>query len=262
MDLETRRARAARLNGTTERRTFALDQVELRDADGTLTLEGYASVFDVWYEMYGGPSRYGWNEQVARTAFDRTLADGADVQLLINHSGMPLARTKSGTLDLSTDNTGLHVRAGLEPTDPDVLALRPKMERGDLDEMSMAFRVVRQEWNDDYTERTLTELNLNKGDVSVVNYGANPHTSAQVRSVDELLSEIAGLVPDEVLAEVRAAGHDPLVVLRDAGDTIARILAAAQPPAAPAADTDSPPVFPSVQAARRYLLLAELERPA
>jgi hypothetical protein len=50
------------------------------------------------------------------------------------------------------------------------------MERGDLDEMSFAFRVTRQEWNDAYTERWINEVNLNKGDVSIVNYGANPHT--------------------------------------------------------------------------------------
>jgi hypothetical protein len=51
------------------------------------------------------------------------------------------------------------------------------MDRGDLDEMSFAFRVTRQEWSPDYSQRDITEVNLNKGDVSIVNYGANPHTA-------------------------------------------------------------------------------------
>jgi hypothetical protein len=38
-----------------------------------------------------------------------------DVRLLIDHEGQPLARTKSGTLTLSTDDHGLHVHAPLDP---------------------------------------------------------------------------------------------------------------------------------------------------
>ena len=53
------------------------------------------------------------------------------------------------------------------------------MERGDLDEMSFAFRVIRQEWDADYLERRITEVQL--FDVSLVTYPANPATVAQVR---------------------------------------------------------------------------------
>ena len=54
------------------------------------------------------------------------------------------------------------------------------MRRGDLDEMSFAFRVLRQEWNSDYTERFITEVKL--FDVSLVTFPANPATVAQVRN--------------------------------------------------------------------------------
>jgi len=56
--------------------------------------------------------------------------------------------------------------------------------------MSFAFRVTRQEWNDAYDQRWITEVNLDKGDVSPVNYGANPHTGGMVsmRSAVALLS--------------------------------------------------------------------------
>jgi hypothetical protein len=47
--------------------------------------------------------------------------------------------------------------------------------------MSFAFRVIRQKWNEGRTERTLTELSLADGDVSVVTYPAYPTTSVEAR---------------------------------------------------------------------------------
>jgi HK97 family phage prohead protease len=102
--------------------------------------------------------------------------------LNINHAGLPLARTKSGTLKLTQDKVGLRVSAELDRSDPDVQAILPKMRRGDLDEMSFAFRVNSQEWSSDYTDRTITEVNLSRGDVSIVSFGANPTTVAALRA--------------------------------------------------------------------------------
>jgi HK97 family phage prohead protease len=189
-----------------ERRGIAAADLEFRKAGDTLTLVGYASVFNTPYEVRGGPP-WGWNEVMEMTAFDRTLAESPDVHLLVNHEGMPLARTKSGNLHLSKDQKGLKVRAELDRTDPDVQRLEPKMLRGDMDEMSFAFRVKAQEWNDDETERRITEVSLHKGDVSVVNFGANPATSAQLRS---LLSALADVDVEGALVEARAIGVDRL----------------------------------------------------
>jgi hypothetical protein len=46
-----------------------------------------------------------------------------------------LARTKSGTLRLAEDERGLRIDATLDPTDPDVQRLIPKMKRGDMSQM-------------------------------------------------------------------------------------------------------------------------------
>lgn len=165
-------------------------------------LEGYAATFAQPYEVYGGPKSGGWDEQIHNRAFDRTLSISPDVQLLLNHEGLPLARTKSGTMQLSADEHGLLVRATLDPTDPDVQRLMPKMRRGDMDEMSFAFRVAPggQEWDDSFTKRTITEINLQKGDVSVVNYGANPNTAAMLST--EAVSALAQLSNSD-LVEIR-----------------------------------------------------------
>ncbi|ALI26568.1 Phage head maturation protease [Mycolicibacterium fortuitum] len=184
-----KRNRPTVITDAPEHRSIPLDRVELRaDASGQVTLEGYASTFEP-YEMYGGPAAGGWIEQIDKKAFAKTLRESPDLMLLINHEGMPLARTKSGTLKLSVDSHGLKVSAKLDRSDPDVQRLEAKMRRGDMDEMSFAFRVKAQKWEatDDFPEdlyalRTILEVSLHKGDVSVVNYGANPTTHAEVKA--------------------------------------------------------------------------------
>ena len=178
----------AALRHVAETRSTAFRDVELTGSpDGTggesLTFRGYASVTDSPYTVEDWLGEY--TETVARGAFARTLAQGADVPLKLNHSGITLARTKSGTMRLAEDSVGLHVQADLDPSSPEVQTLRSAMQRGDVDEMSFAFRVTGQTWSPDYTERSITEVDLNKGDVSVVNFGANPATNgATLRGLD------------------------------------------------------------------------------
>lgn len=211
-----------------ERRGIAVDGFETRTDGDTLTLEGYASVFDAPYDVFGGPEKGGWSEIVDRRAFDRTLREKPDLHLLVNHEGLPLARTKSGTLSLSTDKTGLKVRASLDRRDPDVQRLQVKMERGDIDEMSFAFRTIEHRWNEDESERNLLEVSLHKGDVSVVNFGANPATSASLRSLRPVLDFLADLDPDEAMAEVRALESRDL--LNSAYTALGRLLRETVPP--------------------------------
>jgi HK97 family phage prohead protease len=194
------------LLGAPERRILTTP-LEVRAAnDNQVVLDGYASVFNAPYDIWGGPSRGGFTEVVDPKAFNRTLAAAPDLHLLINHEGLPLARTKSGTLHLSVDDHGLKVRAELDPSDPDVQRLMPKMARGDMDEMSFAFRTVREAWSNEDTERRLLEVNIDKGDVSVVNFGANPATSTTLAGAIRALASVEmnpELNPD-LLAEMRA----------------------------------------------------------
>ncbi len=188
-----------RIEGGLARRMVATEPVEFRaNTEGGLQFAGYASVTNYRYEVYGGPP-YGWGETIARGAFKKTLAEGADVNFLLNHEGMSLARTRSGTLTLMEDKVGLRALADLDPENPDVVRLRSAISRGDIDEMSFGFRVTRDEWVDEEgnpsnemvgTERRITEVNLNKGDVSAVNYGANDATNGSFREIDRALSEL------------------------------------------------------------------------
>lgn len=193
-------------------------EVQLRaKPDGTggsvLHFTGYASVYDKPYEMQDWLGSY--TEVMRAGAAKKTLGEGADVAFLLNHGGHTLARTKPGTLRLSEDSTGLLTDADLSPKDPVVQSIESAMERGDMDEMSLAFWTTRQEWSPDYEQRDLVEINLHKGDVSLVNYGANPHTAGATllsRQVAQLArSTFPGLVRQRVAAAVRAGGLTPEV---------------------------------------------------
>ena len=188
------------LSNVREVRHYGISDIEVREEGdaGTVTFSGYASVFNHDYEVYDAFGRF--TERLAPGAFTRTLTEDPDVMLLINHQGLPLARTKSGTLQLSQDSVGLRVSAQLDANDPDVRSILPKMRRGDVDEMSFAFRVNDQVWSEDYTDRTITEVNLARGDVSIVSFGANPATVAALRAAladEDVRAQLLGELGDE-----------------------------------------------------------------
>jgi uncharacterized protein len=122
-------------------------------------------------------------EYVKRGAFSKTLNDGADVRLLIDHEGVPLARSKSGTLALEEDERGLRVEAELDPMNPDAARIMSAMKRGDLSQMSFAFRTIKDNWNTDRSVRELREVQL--FDVSVVTFPAYEETVAELRKRNE-----------------------------------------------------------------------------
>lgn len=160
--------------------------VEFRaEDDGSVIVEGYAAVFDQ-------PTNIGdvFVEVVARGAFRNALQRRDDVEFLINHGGLPLARSTAGNLTMAEDDHGLKIRAELDPTDPDVQRIVPKMRAGMLSEMSFAFQATGQRWDtpaEGLDVRTITDVTLY--DVSIVNRGAYPTTSIALRSRDEAKRE-------------------------------------------------------------------------
>lgn len=160
-----------------ESRRIAFSNMEVRASDDGTKLVGYAAVFD-------SPSEpLPWIEYVKRGAFQKTLNDGADVRLLIDHEGVPLARTTSGTLTLREDERGLFVESNLDPMNPDAARLISALRRGDISQMSFAFRTIKDSWNTDRSVRELREVQL--FDVSVVTFPAYESTVAELRARNE-----------------------------------------------------------------------------
>lgn len=174
-------------------RRVTATSLEIRTDGDTATIEGYASTF-------GHPYSMGWyDEEVVRGAFTKTLSESPDVRYLLNHDGLPLARTASGTLDLAQDSTGLHTRARVNMQRSDVRDAVFALRDGDVDQMSFGFRTIRDEWDEQYTHRSMQELSLANGDVSIVTYPANPNTSVSMRA-----RTIVEAPADELRAAYRA----------------------------------------------------------
>ena len=186
-----------------------MHHVEVReqpDEDGTVGFRAYASVTEQPYDMWDmfGP----YTETIAADAFDATLAAQPDVAYLLNHGGMTLARTTSGTLTIGRDDTGLWYEPRLDPANSDVRNILSGIRRGDLDESSFAFRITRGSWDPTYTAYRIEQLDLDRGDVSTVNYGANPATGDHtitlgLDAVDDLDDDAARALGERL--EQRAA---------------------------------------------------------
>jgi HK97 family phage prohead protease/HK97 family phage major capsid protein len=170
-------------------------EVRAADEDGALRISGYAAVFDKRTDL-------GWfKESIATGAFDDVLND--DVRLLINHSGVPLARTTNGSLKLTVDAKGLRYDAELADTQEgrDLYTL---VKRGDISQSSFAFTIKEEKWDVKANHRTILKMERLL-DVAPVTYPAYPTTTVKARTMAEASQE----EPIEVPAPVEAPGEEP-----------------------------------------------------
>lgn len=165
-----------------ERRVQSGLKLEKRsEGDGLPILSGHGAVFnqetvirDFWFD---------YREKISPGAFAKDIAAKADVRALIDHmSEKVIARTKSGTLQLSEDSVGL--LSVIEPSDTtDGRDIVERIRRGDVDGMSIGFIVRKQVWTDSADEemelRDIQDVQLI--DVSPVTFPAYPQTDIAVR---------------------------------------------------------------------------------
>ena len=167
-----------RTNPNKEIRTFNVENLELRQEGEDNVVVGYGSVFNTLSNELGG-----FREIIAEGAFDGRLED--DVRFLINHDGLPLARTTNGTLRLSTDERGLKYEAKVANTSVgrDLVEL---MRNGTINQSSFAFVVEDDSWEmrDGMNVRTINKVSR-LYDVSAVTYPAYEEASVALRSMEE-----------------------------------------------------------------------------
>lgn len=159
--------------------SFRKLEAEQRD-DGSSTLRGVAAVFDADSEPIFGC----FIERINRGAFTSVLKTDPDVRFLVNHDGLPFARTKNGTLRLTQTARGLEFEADIADTQDgrDLCAL---IARGDIDQMSFAFTVAADEWHYDETSdhdlRVIREIGK-LYEISAVAFPAYPDASVEAVS--------------------------------------------------------------------------------
>lgn len=153
--------------------------LEVRLADnGAVRFEGYATVFEHPYPVYGGPELGGWSETIARGAATKTLTDTPNRALLYGHDNAQVLLTTRSGLHLAEDEIGIKVAGELDTKVTWIADLARQVETGVVDEMSMGFYALRSEWSPDYMDRRIVELKL--VEVSIVWAGANDATVATI----------------------------------------------------------------------------------
>lgn len=164
-----------------ETRLLPVADLEARArSKGLPTIAGHAAV----YGRSSAPIMGLFVEQFAAGAFDRAISEKQDVRALVNHDPAKiLGRTKAGTLRLSSDRKGLAVE--IDPPGATYAGdVVESIERGDVDQMSIAFRVKREEWvqgggGDGFDLRIVRDVDL--FDVSPVTFPAYEDTSVGVK---------------------------------------------------------------------------------
>ena len=193
-----------------EKRIYGAMEIRAAASEtGKRSVSGYGAVFnkrsEILYDYWVGSFR----EVIHPDAFKD--ADMSDVRALRDHNPTQiLGRTKSGTLELVTDETGLHYRFDL-PETTYANDLWESMQRGDVDQSSFAFTVAQDTWGEDsdgIPVRTITKI-ARVFDISPVTYPAYPDANSGADRSEVVLSKrcmnyLQGIAPKQ---DTKAQAH-------------------------------------------------------
>lgn len=104
-------------------------------ADGTVTIEGYAAVWNRYSANLGG-----YVEQIDPGAFDASLRDDDQIASYNHDYAAILGRRSAGTVVLTKDNIGLRYEVRGSATDPDVARVAEKVAARSVVGSSFTFR--------------------------------------------------------------------------------------------------------------------------
>jgi HK97 family phage prohead protease len=147
-------------------------QVPLERAEAAVnhdgnTLAGYAAVVNVWseFDSFEGPFR----ARLSPTAFDKTLKEhGTDFKVLFDHGrdsfgGLPIGKPTK----VEMREKGLWTETQLSQARSVQEEIKPRLEEGSLQGMSITFEVLAEEWSmgtgpNEMDERTIKEVRLHE----------------------------------------------------------------------------------------------------
>ena len=156
-------------NTIMEKRIFNIENRFETKEDNQDIVVGYGSIFNSRSENLGG-----FYEYISPTAISEETIARSDVRALINHDeSLILARSTTGTLDLTVDEKGLRYEFSIPETSYEK-DLAINMKNGNINQSSFAFTVGSDEWSTDDEGndiRTITSIDK-LYDVSPVTYAA------------------------------------------------------------------------------------------
>ncbi len=157
---------------------FTVNPATAKRLDSNYYVEGYASTFDVPYELYNDGRGNVINEIVQRTALSG--ADMSDVIMQFDHAGAVMARQRNKSLIVEPDSHGLFVAADLSGSQQ-ARDLYESIANGLIDRMSWSFIPTDIDFDDATSTQTIK--NVSKVfDVSAVSLPADEDTEISARA--------------------------------------------------------------------------------
>lgn len=132
--------------------------------DDKVVVEGYVVTYD---EPRTVADEKGWTEIWSPGACARSVGRDPDVRLTLNREGEPLARSKAGTLELTSDDYGLHVKAIIDASTPRGEDVALALQRNEQVDVIVGMDVTKQHWGDDHKHRTVDEIYLHDIDLCI-----------------------------------------------------------------------------------------------
>ena len=172
-------------------------------ADGTITIEGYAVVWNRYSANLGG-----YVEQIDPGAFDDSLANDDQIASYNHDYASILGRRSAENLVLTKDSTGLRYTITGAGSDPDVIRVAEKVRAGSVVGSSFTFRSMPEGETWSYTTEgfpLVTVVRAKLYEVAPVVWPAYMATTEDGLAVGlRSLAEQRGLPLDDLVAAARS----------------------------------------------------------
>lgn len=203
---EIRRRGLCRSGATVTGYAYRSPDAEVRakvdDGAGTITIEGYAAVWNRYSQNLGG-----YVEQIDPGAFDDSLANDDQIASYNHDYGSVLGRRSAETLVLTKDNVGLRYEILGDAGDPDMVRAAAKVHRRSVVGSSFTFRSAPDGESWSYTDQGMPLVTVARAaifEVGPVVWPAYLATTEDGLSVGlRSLAEQTGRPLDDLVAAAR-----------------------------------------------------------
>ena len=189
------------------------------DEQGMVKVKGEAARYGNWFTVAEGDN-YLVKRRNNQGMFGRSLGQNPDIALRINHE-TALARTQAGTLKVWETQDGLMFEGQVNTRTQAGNDIVQNMRDGLVTQGSVMYWPTEMEtWEEATEEKTtvfqdIREGKIDKGDVSVVIWGANPECQTTLSQMSQMAQQPAPQVPPvaeqasdtAAVAEVPSAGE-------------------------------------------------------
>ena len=187
--------------------------VQAADPDkmGMVKVKGQAAAYGNWFTV-ADMSHFQIQRRNNGGMFRRSLAQNPDIALRINHQDA-LARTHAGTLIVWEEEGGLFFEGKVNTNTQAGNDIVQNMKDGLVTQGSvMYWPVEMEEWSDTANGITtefqdVIQGKIDKGDVSLVMWGANPQCQTTIAQMAQMAARLGGGDPPEGGERNKAARH-------------------------------------------------------